>query len=155
MITGYPHKGAGLFEVACGVVEKRISRPVQSTIVSLGVFPAPRAENYLKKKVFGFNPQYQYIVIQFGATDAQCPIRASGESWEDDVVISAIHLRLSPSLCPDAEEREARRLAKRRFPVWLGSKWRVIGNCVRRSSRLIVWRRLRWRESRGSGVPWR
>jgi hypothetical protein len=74
MITGYPHQGAGLFEVACGLVERRLSRPVQSTIISLGGFPAPRAQMYLKKKVFGFNPQY--VVIQFGATDAQCPIRA-------------------------------------------------------------------------------
>ena len=73
MITGYPHEGAGMFEIACELVEKRLSRPVQSTIVSLGGFPAPRAEKYLKK-VFDFNPQY--IVIQFGATDAQCPIRA-------------------------------------------------------------------------------
>jgi lysophospholipase L1-like esterase len=74
MITGYPHEGAGLFDVACRLVEKRLSRPVQSTIVCLGGFPAPRAEKYLKKMVFDFNPQY--IVIQFGATDAQCPIRA-------------------------------------------------------------------------------
>jgi lysophospholipase L1-like esterase len=74
MITGYPHEDAGLFEVACRLVERRLSRPVQSTIVSLGGFPATRAEKYLKKKVFDFYPQY--IVIQFGATDAQCPIRA-------------------------------------------------------------------------------
>jgi hypothetical protein len=74
MITGYPHESAGLFEVACGMVEKRLSRPVQSTIVSLGGFPAPRAQKYLKKNLFDFNPQY--IVIQFGSTDAQCPIRA-------------------------------------------------------------------------------
>ena len=73
MITGYPHKGAGLFEVACGLVERRLARPVLSTVVSLGGFPAPRAEKYLKGKVFNFDPQY--IVIQFGATDAQCPIR--------------------------------------------------------------------------------
>ncbi len=74
MITGYPHEGAGLFEVACGLVEERLSRPVQSTIFSLGGFPAPRVEKHLKKKLFDFDPQY--IVIQFGATDAQCPIRA-------------------------------------------------------------------------------
>ena len=48
--------------------------PLRSTIVSLGGFPAPRAEKYLKKKLFDFDPQY--IVLQFGATDAQCPIRA-------------------------------------------------------------------------------
>src|SRR5579872_6260303 len=74
MITGYPHEGGGLFETACGLVEKRLSRPVQSTVVSLGGFPAPRAAKYLRKKLFNFNPQY--VVIQLGATDAQCPIRA-------------------------------------------------------------------------------
>jgi lysophospholipase L1-like esterase len=76
MIAGYPLKGAGMFEIACRLVEERLARPVQSTIVSLGGFSAPRAEKYLKKKLFEFNPQY--IVLQFGATDAQCPIRARG-----------------------------------------------------------------------------
>jgi lysophospholipase L1-like esterase len=74
MITGYPHEDAGMFEVACRLVEKRLARPVLSTVVSLGGFPAPRAEKYLQKKLFDFNPKY--IVVQFGATDAQCPIRA-------------------------------------------------------------------------------
>src|ERR1700680_1034191 len=80
MITGYPHKGAGMFEVACGLVEKRLARPVLSIIVSLGGFPAPRAEKYLKRKVFNFNPKC--IVIQFGATDAQCSIRAGSRPTE-------------------------------------------------------------------------
>jgi lysophospholipase L1-like esterase len=75
MITGYPHEGGGLFDVACGVVKERLARPVQSNVVSLGGFPAPRAEKYLSKKLFAFDPDY--IVIQFGATDAQCPIRAT------------------------------------------------------------------------------
>ena len=73
MITGYPHEGAGMFEIACGLVEKRLSQPIQSAIVSLGGFPAPRAGNHLKSKVFDFNPNY--VVLQFGPTDAQCPIR--------------------------------------------------------------------------------
>jgi lysophospholipase L1-like esterase len=73
MISGYPHK-SGLFETACELVEKTLSRPVRSTVVSLGGFPAPRAERYLKSKVFDFNPHY--VVIQFGATDALPPIRA-------------------------------------------------------------------------------
>ena len=77
MITGYPHEGGGLFEVACELVEKSLLRSVQSHIVSLGGFPAPRASKYLKK-VFDFNPDY--IVIQFGATDALCPIRARSRS---------------------------------------------------------------------------
>jgi len=85
MITGYPHEGAGMFEIACGLVEKRLSRPVQSTIVSLRGFPAPRAAKYLKAKVFDFNPQY--IVLQFGPTDAQClnfkfSSDEQGPSWD-------------------------------------------------------------------------
>jgi hypothetical protein len=87
MITGYPHESAGLFEVACGMVEKRLSRPVQSTIVSLGGFPAPRAQKYLKKNLFDFNPQY--IVIQFGSTDAQCPIRAGSRRKDHCSSLSA------------------------------------------------------------------
>jgi lysophospholipase L1-like esterase len=74
MINGYPHEGGGLFEIACGLVEERLSRPVLSTVVSLGGFPAPRAAKHLKSKVFGFDPNY--VVIQFGSTDAQCPLRA-------------------------------------------------------------------------------
>jgi len=74
MIAGYPYQNGGLFEVACNFVEKKLSRSVQSHIVTLAGFPAPRAANHLKQKVFKFEPDY--VVIQFGATDAQCPIRA-------------------------------------------------------------------------------
>jgi lysophospholipase L1-like esterase len=73
MISGYPREAGGLFEVACGLIEKRLSRPVRSRIVSLGGFPTPRAAKYLKSKVLDFNPDY--VVIQFASTDAQCPIR--------------------------------------------------------------------------------
>jgi hypothetical protein len=73
MISGYPHEAGGLFEVACGLIEKRLSRPVQSRTVSLGGFPSPRAAKYLKNKVLDFNPDY--VVIQFSSTDAQCPVR--------------------------------------------------------------------------------
>jgi hypothetical protein len=73
MITGHPHKGAGMFEVACGLVEKRLSRPVQSTIVSLSGFPAPRAAKYLKPKVFNFHPQY--IVIQYSSGLLTCSVQ--------------------------------------------------------------------------------
>jgi hypothetical protein len=74
MITGYPHESAGMFELACGLIERSLSRAVQSKIVSLGGFPAPCAEKYLKKRLFDFDSEY--VIIQFGATDAQCPIRA-------------------------------------------------------------------------------
>jgi lysophospholipase L1-like esterase len=74
MINGYPHQSGGLFEVACRLVEDALQRSVRSNIVSLGGFPAPRAARYLRQKVFNFNPDY--IVIQFGATDAKCPIRS-------------------------------------------------------------------------------
>jgi hypothetical protein len=73
MISGYPHDAGGMLEVACGLIEQRLSRPVRSKIVTLGGFTAPRAEKYLKNKVLDFNPDY--VVIQFASTDAQCPIR--------------------------------------------------------------------------------
>ena len=75
MITGYPHVSGGLFELACGRVKEQLQRPVLSVVASLGGFPAPRAAKHLRKKLFAFNPDY--IVIQLGATDAQCPIRAA------------------------------------------------------------------------------
>jgi hypothetical protein len=100
MITGYPHEGAGMFEVACRLVEKRLARPVLSTVVSLGGFPAPRAEKYLKKKVFSFNPEY--VVIQFGATDAQCPIRAGNRPTDDSSSLSA-----NSNSSPGAAQRTA------------------------------------------------
>ena len=78
MISGYPHKAGGLFEIACGSIEKLLLRTVQSTVVSLGGFPAPRAEKYLARRVLEFNPDY--VVIQFASTDAQCPIRKANRS---------------------------------------------------------------------------
>ena len=106
MITGYPHEDAGMFEVACGLVERRLSRPVQSTIVSLGGFPAPRAEKYLKKKLFEFNPQY--IVLQFGATDAQCPIRGEGSSPTDHRSTSGTNSNSSPGTAERAASYHGR-----------------------------------------------
>ena len=89
MINGFPHKTGGLFEVACGFVEKSLSRSVQSNVIDLGGFPAPRAEKYLKRAL---NSKPDYVVIQFGSTDAACSIRArhhsispssnSGDSYE-------------------------------------------------------------------------
>jgi hypothetical protein len=73
MISGYPHQGGGLFDIACGLVEKSLSQPVESSLVSLGGFPAPRAAKYLASRVLGFSPHF--VVLQFGATDAQRPIR--------------------------------------------------------------------------------
>jgi hypothetical protein len=72
MITGYPHPSGGLFEIACRLIEAGLWRPVRSTIVSLGGFPAPRAQKYLRKAL-DFSPDY--VALQFGSTDAQCPIR--------------------------------------------------------------------------------
>jgi lysophospholipase L1-like esterase len=78
MITGFPHKGGGLFEVACALVEKETSRPVEPNILTLHSFPAPRAGKYLKSRVVPFNPDY--VVFQFGSTDAARPVRAKRSS---------------------------------------------------------------------------
>jgi hypothetical protein len=73
MISGYPHNAGGMLEVACASIEKQLPWRVRSLVVSLGGFPAPRAEKYLKRKVLDFNPHF--VVIQFASMDAQCPIR--------------------------------------------------------------------------------
>jgi hypothetical protein len=78
MIAGYPHETEGLFEVACRQIEKRLSRPVRSTVASLGGFPAPRAAKYLKRKALDSKPDY--VVIQLASTDAQCPVRSENRS---------------------------------------------------------------------------
>jgi len=72
LISGYPHEGGGLFEVACGMIETSLSQTLQSTIVSLVAPPAPCVTKHLEKAL-DFNPHY--VVLQFGATDARCPIR--------------------------------------------------------------------------------
>jgi hypothetical protein len=84
MISGYPHDAGGMLEVACASVEKQLSRPVRSIVLSLGGFPAPRAAKYLKRKVLGFNPHF--VVIQFASTDAPIPAllsaaNAAASAW--------------------------------------------------------------------------
>jgi hypothetical protein len=78
MISGYPHECGGLFEVACALVEKELSRPIEPNLLTLRGFPAPRAEKYLKSKIVPSNPGY--VVIQFGSVDAARPIRAKRRS---------------------------------------------------------------------------
>jgi hypothetical protein len=79
MISGYPHQDGGLFEEACRFVEKSLLQPLEASFVSLGGFPAPRAVKYLKSRVLSLNPLY--VVLQFGATDAQCPMRAASRRF--------------------------------------------------------------------------
>jgi hypothetical protein len=78
MIAGWPHRSGGLFEVACDRVEKTLKRSIQSRLTSLGSFSAPRAEKHIKRRALDFKPGY--VVVQFGATDAQCPIRRKPRS---------------------------------------------------------------------------
>ncbi len=73
MISGYPHEGGGLLEVACSLVEKELSRPIEINVLTLPGFPAPRAVKYLNSKIVPFDPDY--VVFQFGSTDAARPIR--------------------------------------------------------------------------------
>ena len=79
MISGYPHQDGGLFEVACRFVEESLLQRPEASFVSLGGFPAPRAVKYLKSRVLSLNPLY--VVLQFGATDAQCPMRAASHRF--------------------------------------------------------------------------
>ena len=88
MISGYPYKSGGLFEIACGSIEACLSRFLQAHITSLHNFPAPRAEKHLRKRVLGFKPAY--VVIQFGSTDAACPLRPKRRQVDRSSKSSAI-----------------------------------------------------------------
>ena len=94
MIGGYPHESGGLFEIACGLVEKTLSLPVQSRVSTLGGFSAPRAEKYLKLRILSCNPDY--VVIQFGSTDASCPIQSKHRLTENSFQSGVSHARNSP-----------------------------------------------------------
>jgi len=78
MISGYPHKSGGFFDIACTHLGDDLSRPVESKIFSFGGFPAPRAERYLESKIVGYAPNY--AIIQFGSLDALCPVRPGNSS---------------------------------------------------------------------------
>jgi lysophospholipase L1-like esterase len=94
MISGYPHKTGGLFEIACARVEKRLGRPVICKLVSLDGFTAPRAEKHLPRMVLGFDPDY--VVIQFGSSDAHCPVpRVHRKSASRGLVSSTRELKLA------------------------------------------------------------
>lgn len=56
---------------------------ILSHTVSLARFTAPRAQKYLKQRVFKFEPNY--VVIQFGTTDAQCFFRVQNRPIYDAV----------------------------------------------------------------------
>jgi hypothetical protein len=73
MISGYPHDNGGFFNTACTRVAEDLACSVESEVFSLGGFPAPRAEKYLSTKVIGYAPDY--IILQFAALDALCPVR--------------------------------------------------------------------------------
>ena len=73
MISGYPHKSGGFFNIACTHIAEGLACPVESEIFSFGGFPATRAEKYLEPRVIGYAPNY--VIIQFGSLDALCPVR--------------------------------------------------------------------------------
>jgi lysophospholipase L1-like esterase len=75
MISGFPHESGGFFEVGCRLVERELNRRVEAKVVSLHNFPAPRAVKHLSAKLSKHRPSY--VVIQFGATDANCAVRRS------------------------------------------------------------------------------
>jgi lysophospholipase L1-like esterase len=99
MISGYPHQTGGLFEIACARVEKRFGQPVISKLVSLDGFTAPRAEKHLPRMVLGFDPDY--VVIQFGSSDAHCPVpRVRRKSASRGLVSSTRELNLANHIQP-------------------------------------------------------
>jgi lysophospholipase L1-like esterase len=76
MINGTPFGYEdSFFNVAISALESVFGNSVSidSTVVSLGGFPAIRAVKYLKKKVCALDPDI--VIIQFGSTDASVSIR--------------------------------------------------------------------------------
>jgi hypothetical protein len=63
MITAYPQKSAGFFNVACTRISDELACSVESKTFGFGGFPTPRAEEFLEPKVIGCAPNY--IIIQF------------------------------------------------------------------------------------------
>ncbi|MBV9559781.1 MAG: hypothetical protein JOY90_04855 [Bradyrhizobium sp.] len=111
MIRGYPHDSGGMCDVARAAVEKELSRPVRSTVISLGGFPAPRAEKYLKRKVLsGFNPHY--VILQFSSLDAQCALRRGNRTAPDRA-----HSRPAPNEDLGYQGRPASTLSLLRWEV--------------------------------------
>jgi hypothetical protein len=123
MISGYPHEGGGLFEVACTLIEKELSRPVERNLLSLQGFPAPRAEKYLKSKVVPFNPDY--VVIQFGSVDAARPIR---ERRRSAVATSEVRAALSSptfTIAPAYRSPSAVTIARWHMQSLVGFVWKT------------------------------
>jgi hypothetical protein len=73
MMSGYPHKNGGFFNIACTRVAEDLACSVESKIFSFGGFPAPRVEKYLEPKIIGYAPNF--VIIQFASFDALCPVR--------------------------------------------------------------------------------
>jgi hypothetical protein len=116
MMSGYPHKNGGFFDIACSHVAERLACPVESKIFSFGGFPAPRAEKYLEPKVIGCAPNY--VVIQFGSLDALCPVRPSSLSVRDG---SDTHSRSRPRL----GESDSRNPQRRPATPWSWLRWEL------------------------------
>jgi hypothetical protein len=66
-----------MLEVASDLIERRPSRSVRTTIVNPAGSSAPHAEKHLQG-VLSSGPDY--VVFEFGSTDAHCPIYGAGRS---------------------------------------------------------------------------
>ncbi len=75
MIGGFPDVTNDFFRVACNLVSAELSFSIEASVKSLHGFTAPRAEKHLKKLIC-LRPDY--IVFQFGSSDASCSIGLNG-----------------------------------------------------------------------------
>lgn len=75
MIKGYPLDSKGFFYVAAEEVRAWTPMNVQADVLSFGGFPAHRAAKHLQSQAVPRSPDY--LIIQFGSTDAACPLRKS------------------------------------------------------------------------------
>ena len=74
MIQGTPFaREESFFERAIAKVKLGCEGPVETEIVALGGFTAPRVVRYLNDKVLAKKPAI--VVLQFGATDTAIPLR--------------------------------------------------------------------------------
>ena len=75
MIGGFPDVSESFFRIACDFVSIKLECSIDSSVKSLHGFSAPRAEKHIKKLIC-LKPDY--VIFQFGSSDASCGLGLSG-----------------------------------------------------------------------------
>lgn len=95
MISGFPFPAdTGFLCHAMHQLHRDHGKQAWVEVVTMGGFPAQRAQKHLRKKVLALRPDV--VVLQFGSTDASAPLRRSG--WVRLWVKKPVHGdKVSPS----------------------------------------------------------